>query len=177
MASRDYTPRLSLEGMGQPYLSSGGGPFGTFVRGGGALFFGDMLGERRVGAAVQIGNRMRDAAFMLRYLNQERRWNWGALAELEPSVIRYRRSEAIEYEGQPALLQQADYLQRSAASSRGGRRLSVQQGLARGIHRRRSARHLSPRPAIADHLARHRKVDLRPIASNRAAGCRRRWRK
>jgi Tol biopolymer transport system component len=113
IASRDYTSRMSLEGVGQPYLSSGGGPFGTFVRGGGALFFGDMLGERRVGAAVQVGNRMRDAAFMLRYLNQERRWNWGALAELEPSVIRYRRSEGIDYEGQPALLQQADYLQRA----------------------------------------------------------------
>jgi len=56
-----------------------------------------MLRERRVGAAVPVGNRMRDAAFMLRYLNQERRWNWGALAGLEPSVIRYRRSEAIEH--------------------------------------------------------------------------------
>ena len=70
MPTRDYLSRMSLEGVGQPYLSSGGGPFGTFVRGGGALLFGDMLGERRFGAAVQIGNRMRDAAFMLRYLNQ-----------------------------------------------------------------------------------------------------------
>jgi hypothetical protein len=112
MPMRDYMSRMSLEGVGQPYLSSGGGPFGTFVRGGGALFFGDMLGERRLGAAVQIGNRLRDAAFMLRFLNQERRWNWGAIAELEPSVIRYRRSEAIEYEGQSSVLQQADYLQR-----------------------------------------------------------------
>jgi Tol biopolymer transport system component len=113
IVSRAYASRMSLEGIGQPYLSSGGGPFGTFVRGGGALFFGDMLGERRVGAAVQVGNRMRDAAFMVRYLNQERRWNWGALGSLEPGVIRYRRSEAIEHEGQPALLQQADYLQRA----------------------------------------------------------------
>jgi len=112
-AGREYRSRMSLEGVGQPYLSSGGGPFGTFVRGGGALLFGDMLGERRLGAAVQIGNRMRDAAFMFRFLNQERRWNWGALAELEPSVIRYRRSELIEHDGVPSLLQQADYLQRA----------------------------------------------------------------
>jgi Tol biopolymer transport system component len=112
MFDRPYQSDLSLEGVGQPYLSSGGGPFGTFVRGGGALLFGDMLGERRLGAAVQIGNRIRDAAFMFRFLNQERRWNWGALAELEPSVIRYRRSEAIEHDGQPSVLQQADYLQR-----------------------------------------------------------------
>jgi Tol biopolymer transport system component len=112
LMKRDYVSRLSLEGVGQPYLSSGGGPFGTFVRGGGAVLFGDMLGERRLGAAVQIGNRLRDAAFTFRFLNQERRWNWGAIGELEPSVIRYRRSEAIEHDGQPALLQQADYLQR-----------------------------------------------------------------
>jgi hypothetical protein len=112
IANHAYNSRLSLEGIGQPYLSSGGGPFGTFVRGGGALLFGDMLGERRLGAAVQIGNRMRDAAFAFRFLNQERRWNWGVVTELEPSVIRYRRSETIEHEGQPAVLKQVDYLQR-----------------------------------------------------------------
>ena len=54
---RRITRDMSLEGIGQPYLSSGGGPFGTFVRAGGALLFGDMLGERRMGAAVQVGNR------------------------------------------------------------------------------------------------------------------------
>ena len=63
IANRTYHPDMSLEGVGQPYLSSGGGPFGTFVRAGGALLFGDMLGERRIGAAVQVGNRLRDAAF------------------------------------------------------------------------------------------------------------------
>ena len=112
LTKQDYQPHLSLEGVGQPYLSSGGGPFGTFVRGGGALLFGDMLGDRRIGAAVQIGNRWQDAAFLFRFLNQERRWNWGAIGELAPSVIRYRRSERIEHDGQDALLQQADYLQR-----------------------------------------------------------------
>jgi hypothetical protein len=109
---REYSSRLSLERIGQPYISSGGGPFGTFVRGGGALLFGDMLGERRLGAAVQIGNRMRDVAFEARYLNQERRWNWGGIAELEPAIRRYRRTSEIEHEGQAALVKEADYLQR-----------------------------------------------------------------
>jgi Tol biopolymer transport system component len=109
---RDYSPRLSLEGIGQPYLSSGGGPFGTFVRGGGAFLFGDMLGERRLGAAIQIGNHARDAAFAFRFLNQKQRWNWGAIGELEPGIGRYRRSAAIERDGEPAVLRQVDYLQR-----------------------------------------------------------------
>jgi len=113
LGQRDYSSRMSLETVGQPYLSSGGGPFGTFVRAGGAVVFGDMLGERRMGVALQIGNRLRDAAFEFRYLNQERRWNWGAIAELEPGFSRYRRNAMIEHDGEPALLKQADYLQRT----------------------------------------------------------------
>jgi Tol biopolymer transport system component len=112
LGQREYSSRMSLETVGQPYLSSGGGPFGTFVRGGGAMMFGDMLGERRLGAALQIGNRLRDAAFEFRFLNQERRWNWGAIGELEPGLRRYRRYDEIEHDGQPALLKQSDFLQR-----------------------------------------------------------------
>jgi hypothetical protein len=107
-----YSSRLSLERIGYPYVASGAGPFGTFVRGGGSIFFGDMLGERRLGAGVQIGNRLRDAAFEVRYLNQERRLNWGALAELEPTLRRFRQTEQIEHAGEPALFKQANYFQR-----------------------------------------------------------------
>jgi hypothetical protein len=96
---------MSLETIGQPYMSSGGGPFGTFVRAGGALMFGDMLGDRRLAAAVQIGNHLRDSAFEFRFLNQERRWNWGAVGELVPGLRRYRRFGEIEHDGEPALLQ------------------------------------------------------------------------
>src|SRR5688572_15038334 len=112
LGKREYSSKMTLETIGQPHLSSGGGPFGTFVRAGGALMFGDMLGERRLGAALQIGNRLRDAAFEFRFLNQERRWNWGAVGELEPGLRRYRRYGEIEHDGEPALLRQSDYLQR-----------------------------------------------------------------
>ena len=112
MVTKAYRPRLALEGVGQPYLSSGGGPFGTFVRGGGALLFGDMLGDRKLGAAVQIGNRLRDTAFELRFLNQERRWTWGAIAELEPGIARFRSSSAVQHDGEPALMRQTEYFQR-----------------------------------------------------------------
>jgi outer membrane protein assembly factor BamA len=111
-AVREYRPRLSLEGIGQPYLSSGGGPFGTFVRGGGAVLFGDMLGERRLGAAIQIGNRLHDTAVELRYVNQERRWTWGGVAELEPGIARFRTASAVKVNDQEALLRQTEYFQR-----------------------------------------------------------------
>jgi Tol biopolymer transport system component len=109
---RAYSSKLSLEGIGQPYLSAGGGPFGTVIRGGGSLLFGDMLSERRLGVAAQFSNRMRDSAFAFRFLNQERRWNWGAIGELEPSIGRYRRTATIEHNGAPALLRETDYLHR-----------------------------------------------------------------
>ena len=112
VAQHQYRPRLALEGIGQPYLSSGGGPFGTFVRGGGALLFSDMLGERKLGAAVQVGNRLRDVAFELRYLNQERRWTWGAIAELDPGLARFRTASAVQHNGEAALLRQTEYFQR-----------------------------------------------------------------
>jgi outer membrane protein assembly factor BamA len=144
IGTRPYSSRLSLENIGQPYLSSGGSPFGTFVRAGGAMMFGDMLGERRLGAAVQIGNRVRDAAFEFRFLNQERRWNWGAVAELEPGLRRYRRNEAIEHDGEPAFLKQSDYLQRMQFRGAGllaypfsrGLRLELTAGIRHAMYHR-----------------------------------------
>jgi Tol biopolymer transport system component len=144
LSNRAYSSRMSLETIGQPYLSSGGGPFGTFVRAGGAIMFGDMLGERRLGAAVQIGNRLRDAAFEFRFLNQERRWNWGAIAELEPGLRRYRRNQEIDHEGEPALLKQSDYLQRMQLRAAGllaypfnrGLRLELTGGVRHAMYHR-----------------------------------------
>jgi hypothetical protein len=144
MMTHAYAPRLSLERIGQPYITSGGGAFGNFVRAGGSLLFGDMLGERRFGAAVQIGNRLRDAAFEVRFLNQEHRWNWGAIAELEPALRRYRRTESVEHDGQPALLKEADYLQRMQLRAAGlvaypfsrGLRLEFTGGIRRAAYHR-----------------------------------------
>jgi hypothetical protein len=112
MALSAYSPRLSLERIGQPYLSSGGGAFGSFVRAGGSLMFGDMLGGRRLGAAVQVSNRMRDVAFEARFLNQERRWNWGGIVGLAPAIRRHRLNAVVTHDGETALMKQVDYLQR-----------------------------------------------------------------
>jgi hypothetical protein len=104
LRTRAYAPDLSLEAVGQPYLSSGGGSFGSFVRGGGSLVFGDLLGERKLAMSVQVGSRLRDLALGTYFLNRERRWNWGALAELEPSIRRFPRTYLAERSGQPALI-------------------------------------------------------------------------
>ena len=144
LGTRDYSSRMSLETVAQPYLSSGGGPFGTFVRVGGAIMFGDMLGQRRMGAALQIGNQLRDAAFEFRFLNQQQRWNWGTVAELQPGIRRYRRSGEIEHDGETAFLRQNDYFQRTQMRAAGllaypfnrGLRLELTAGVRHEIYHR-----------------------------------------
>ena len=109
--ARTYPANLSLESIGQPYLSSGGGPFGTFIRGGGSLLFSDMLGERKLGMTVQFGNHLSDLGLGLQYLNRERRWNWGAVAELQPSIRALPRQRLLEHDGQAAVSLERHYFE------------------------------------------------------------------
>ncbi len=95
-----------------PCCCTGGGALGSFVRGGGAVYFGDVLGERKLAASLQVGSRLRDLALGVRFLNRERRWNWGALLELEPSIRRFPSTRLGERDGERTLTSEARYLQR-----------------------------------------------------------------
>jgi hypothetical protein len=113
LRGRAYAPQMSLEAIGQPYVSSGGGPFGTFVRAGGSMLFGDMLGDRKLAAALQVGNHLHDFALEARFLNRSRRWNWGAVIEAQPSIYRIQRRQMIDHDGEAALLRENEYFQNS----------------------------------------------------------------
>ncbi|HEY3043507.1 MAG TPA: BamA/TamA family outer membrane protein, partial [Vicinamibacterales bacterium] len=108
---RTYSGNLSLESIGQPYLSSGGGPFGTFILGGGSFVFGDLLGERKLGLAAQFGNHLRDLGLGLQYLNRERRWNWGAAADLQPSIRVLPHQRLVEQDGHAAVSLDTHYFE------------------------------------------------------------------
>ena len=108
-----YEPRMFLEAIGPPYISSGGGPFGTFIRGGGSLLFSDLLGERKLGLSAQAGNRLRDVAFSLRFINRARRWNWGGVAEIQPSLRGLPRRRLDEQEGEPTVTRETRYFERT----------------------------------------------------------------
>ena len=103
-----YAPTMTLEGFGQPYLSSGGSRLGTFVRGGTSFLFGDMLGDRKLGAAVQIGTRQEDFAAQVRYLNRARRWNWGATAEVLPYLRGGSRDRQGSEGGEPVFSRETE---------------------------------------------------------------------
>ena len=88
MNLRPYEPKLSLFSLGQPYLSAGGGPFGSYFRAGVAFGVGDLFGEQELDTAVQIGKRFRDLALQTSYVNRRSRWNWGVSGAQVPWIVR-----------------------------------------------------------------------------------------
>jgi hypothetical protein len=114
---RPYRSTLSLEAIGQPSLGvATGGPFGTGVAGGVSAFFGDILGNQRVGVALQATGDVKDVGGELFYLNAGRRWNWVAGMSHVPYLSGFgstaqRRNVTIG--GQPyAAREYTRYLQR-----------------------------------------------------------------
>jgi hypothetical protein len=83
---RDYRPRLSLEGIGAPYFSAGGGPLGSYVSGGASLLFGDLLGDHQLLTAVHVSSRLDESALGAMYVNRRSRLNWGVSVEQTPDV-------------------------------------------------------------------------------------------
>jgi hypothetical protein len=105
-----YRSRLSLEGVGSPYFSAGGGPFGTYVQGGASLLFGDMLGDRRLLTSIHLSSRFDESAFGAVFVDRGSRWNWGATVEQVPEV-RFRRSTIrIDPDREDALIRDRERL-------------------------------------------------------------------
>jgi Tol biopolymer transport system component len=76
---RDYSPSIQLEYLGPPSVGVGvGGYYGTGVQGGVSAYFGDMLGDHLIGAAIQAQGSFKDIGGEAIYMNSEHRLNWGA---------------------------------------------------------------------------------------------------
>ncbi len=86
--SDDYHPTLSLDGVGQPSVAVGVDRFGTYMGGGVALFWSDMLGTQNLATALQItsGGGSTDLAALLGYFNTAHRLNWGGVFQQIPYV-------------------------------------------------------------------------------------------
>ncbi|HSK08417.1 MAG TPA: hypothetical protein VK911_02485, partial [Vicinamibacterales bacterium] len=85
--SRPYHEGLSLESLGQPYISAGGGAFGNFFRAGMGVGFGDMLGDQQLGVAFQVGRRQHDFSGRALYVNRSSRLNWGISLDYLPALF------------------------------------------------------------------------------------------
>ena len=88
-AQESYRPRLSLEAVGSPYFSAGGGPLGDYVAGGASLLFGDLLGNQQIMTSAYVSSRLEESAVGALYVNRSHRWNWGVTLEQSPQ-LRFR---------------------------------------------------------------------------------------
>jgi Tol biopolymer transport system component len=88
--TNEYRPSLLLEGIGQPVVALGVDRFGPAVGGGISLYFGDMLGNHTLAAAVQANSGFggsfsaKDLGGQMAYFNQAHRWQWGAAGGQAP---------------------------------------------------------------------------------------------
>jgi Tol biopolymer transport system component len=85
-----YKAGLSLDYIAPPTVAVGADRFGTFVGGGTALFWSDILGEHNLVTMLQVSGGFSDIAALVGYQNLRTRWNWGVLgAQVPISTIGY----------------------------------------------------------------------------------------
>ena len=80
----DYSSKLGLDFVGQPSVGVGVDQFGGFIGGGVSMYFSDMLGDRSLGATVQVNGEFEDIGAQVTFINRKHRWNWGVAAEQIP---------------------------------------------------------------------------------------------
>ena len=74
----------------------GGGAFGTFVGGGSALFWSDMLGQHRLTTGLQVFGGLADLAALAAYRNVRSRMTWGMGVGQTPFLsIGFRRGGSL----------------------------------------------------------------------------------
>jgi hypothetical protein len=111
--SQSYRPRLTLAQLGSPYLTAGGGAFGSFFRAGVSMGFGDLLGQQEIVTALQVGKESTDNAVVAAYMNRQSRWNWGLSGGRIPALVGGAQTtvRAIDGDGNAVTVRTSDALQ------------------------------------------------------------------
>jgi WD40 repeat protein len=109
-----YHTHLSLDAVGQPYVSAGVSRFGALVGGGVAFSWSDVLGNHNLYGALNadtygssFSDIAKDTGGVLAYMNLKHRWNWGASIEQTPYLAGgYAAGTGTTASGQAAYLDQ-----------------------------------------------------------------------
>ena len=91
-ATKDYSAKLSLDELNQVSAGLGSDPFGTYVSGGVAFGFSDMLGDHNVAVIAQVDGGIKDIGGLVGYENRKHRLNWGGAI----SQIPYRSGSFLQ---------------------------------------------------------------------------------
>jgi Tol biopolymer transport system component len=121
-----HTSTLALEGVGGVSFAAGAHPFGVAAQGTASFSFADVLGDRHLWTAVGVSNgvtptfRFADVAGQVAYLDQSRRWMWGAAIGQVPFISGGVRLEAGESSGRgPVTISQTMLFRRLERSAAG----------------------------------------------------------
>lgn len=105
-----YHSKLSLDYIGQPAVGVGIDTFGTYVAGGIAASWSDVLGNHTVAGSIQATSRLDETGGVLMYLNRTHRWNWGVVVDQLPYVTAAFGEGVDTSTGQAVVVQQEDRL-------------------------------------------------------------------
>jgi hypothetical protein len=105
-ATQPYRPSLALTSIGQPSLGIGTSQFGTYVGGGAALYFSDVLGNRNLLTALQVNGGIKDVTALVAYQNMSHRLNWAAVVDQVPYTTGSFASGETTLDGEPVFAEQ-----------------------------------------------------------------------
>ena len=105
-ATQPYRPSLALTSIGQPSLGIGTSEFGTYVGGGAALYFSDVLGNHNLATALQVNGGIKDVTALVAYQNMSHRLNWAAVVDQVPYTTGSFASGTTTLDGEPVFLEQ-----------------------------------------------------------------------
>jgi Tol biopolymer transport system component len=106
--SSEYSPGLSLLGIGQEVGLSTGDEYGTYVSGGVQLMFSDILGNHLLSTGGDFNGGLRDFSVQASYLNRTHRWNWGVYGERVPLISGLVRAGFGELDGNLVFIEQTE---------------------------------------------------------------------
>jgi Tol biopolymer transport system component len=112
-ATAPYRPRLALDYVAQPYVAVGVSSFGTFVGGGAALYWSDMLGNRNLVTALQVNGGFKDISALVAYQNARQRWNWAVVAQQLPFYAGAYGAAIDTVAGDVAYIEQVELLRQT----------------------------------------------------------------
>jgi Tol biopolymer transport system component len=116
--AEDYKPKLGLDFAGQPAVGVGRDPFGTYVSGGIALSFSDMLGNHSLYVGAQATSRFDEFGGNATYINRTHRWNWGVALDQTPYAYRSYNAGLSTSQGVPVYVEsEYRYLQTDRSAS------------------------------------------------------------
>jgi hypothetical protein len=101
-----YRGGISLTYVGQPSLIAGSNQFGTFVGGGAALYFSDMLGNHNLVTGLQVNGGLKDITAQVGYQNLSGRLNWGGVVQQVPYLTGGYAQGIADVNGEPTFIEQ-----------------------------------------------------------------------